>query len=43
MKKNSSSVSENFTEPPTLTETEKKALRVKDGQHNHHVDERGGN
>jgi hypothetical protein len=39
---NENSVSERFTEPLKLKEEEKKKLQVKDGQHNHHVDERGG-
>lgn len=39
---NDKKVSVKFTEPPKLNEEEKKKLQVKDGQHNHHVDERGG-
>ncbi|WP_166462459.1 hypothetical protein [Psychrobacillus vulpis] len=39
---NSKGVSEKFNDPQKLTDVEKKELRVKDGQHNHHVDERGG-
>ncbi|MFJ7971038.1 hypothetical protein [Psychrobacillus sp. NPDC096389] len=35
-------VSTNFNEPEKLTNHEKKKLQVKDGQNNHHVDERGG-
>ncbi|WP_192797574.1 hypothetical protein [Psychrobacillus glaciei] len=35
-------VSERFNEPERLSEDEKRNLQVKDGQHNHHVDERGG-
>lgn len=35
-------VSANFNEPEKLSDHEKKQLQVKDGQHNHHVDERGG-
>lgn len=34
--------SEKYLEPQTLTDDEKKKLQVKDGQNNHHVDERGG-
>lgn len=34
--------SEKYLEPPKLSEEEKKILQVKDGQHNHYVDERGG-
>ncbi|WP_391116452.1 hypothetical protein [Psychrobacillus sp. L3] len=35
-------VSARFNEPERLSEDEKRNLQVKDGQHNHHVDERGG-
>ncbi|SER91491.1 hypothetical protein [Psychrobacillus sp. OK032] len=41
-KKMKNTVSTNYTEPEKLTVNEKKQLQVKDGQHNHHVDERGG-
>ncbi|MEI4769251.1 hypothetical protein WAX74_06285 [Psychrobacillus sp. FJAT-51614] len=40
--KENSSISENFTEPQKLSDEEKEKLQVKDGQNNHHVDERGG-
>lgn len=41
-KTNNINVSADYTEPQKLTENEKKKLQVKDGQNNHHVDERGG-
>ncbi|WP_186321406.1 hypothetical protein [Bacillus sp. FJAT-22090] len=41
-KMNTNHVSSNFTEYQKLTDNEKKKLQVKDGQNNHHVDERGG-
>ncbi|MEK4486414.1 hypothetical protein MHH81_12605 [Psychrobacillus sp. FSL H8-0484] len=40
---NKKGVSEKYLEPQKLGEEEKKILQVKDGQHNHYVDERGGN
>lgn len=39
---NDNSISEKYTALQKLNEKEKKKLQVKDGQHNHHVDERGG-
>ena len=33
---------ENYMEYQKLSNHEKKQLQVKDGQNNHHVDERGG-
>ncbi|MFF2755356.1 hypothetical protein ACFVR1_16580 [Psychrobacillus sp. NPDC058041] len=41
-KSNENGVSARYTEPEKLSENEKRTLQVKDGQHNHHVDERGG-
>lgn len=40
--KDDKSISENFTKPQKLNDEEKEKLQVKDGQNNHHVDERGG-
>ena len=40
--KDDKSISEHFAEPQKLNEEEKEKLQVKDGQNNHHVDERGG-
>ena len=40
--KNEKGISEDYLEPQKLGEEEKKKLQVKDGQNNHHVDERGG-
>lgn len=41
-KSNEKGVSPNYLEPEKLSENEKRTLQVKDGQHNHYVDERGG-
>lgn len=41
-KMNNTHISSNYTEYPELTDNEKKKLQVKDGQNNHHIDERGG-
>jgi len=41
-KKKDNVTSENYLEYQKLNEHEKKQLQVKDGQNNHHVDERGG-
>ncbi|MEK5207868.1 hypothetical protein [Psychrobacillus sp. FSL H8-0510] len=35
-------IGESYLEYQKLNEHEKKQLQVKDGQNNHHVDERGG-
>ncbi|QUG42383.1 hypothetical protein KD050_03570 [Psychrobacillus sp. INOP01] len=41
-KKKNNVTSENYLEYPKLDEQQKKQLQVKDGQNNHHIDERGG-
>lgn len=41
-KKKDNVTGENYLEYQKLNEHEKKQLQVKDGQNNHHVDERGG-
>jgi len=41
-KKKDNVTGESYLEYQKLNEHEKKQLQVKDGQNNHHVDERGG-
>lgn len=41
-KKKDNVTGENYLEYQKLDEQQKKQLHVKDGQNNHHIDERGG-
>lgn len=41
-KKKNNVTGENYLEYQKLDEQQKKQLHVKDGQNNHHIDERGG-